>query len=190
MKTISNTIYPAFALFALACIAVLPKAHAVNPPPDGGYPGFNTAEGQNALFSRTTGTYNTAAGWFSLRALTGGAFNTAIGAATLLASTRPRVFKPSLTTPATAAITTWLLAIKRSLATQPAAGIQPRVIRRSIATQSATSTRPSVIKLFSVSHPSTPMETAPTRPSVSSRRLALQLAEATLPSEKLRCLVT
>jgi hypothetical protein len=28
---------------------------AVVPPPDGGYPNFNTAEGQNALFSLTTG---------------------------------------------------------------------------------------------------------------------------------------
>ena len=30
-------------------------ARAVTPEPDGGYPGFNTAEGDNALFSLTTG---------------------------------------------------------------------------------------------------------------------------------------
>jgi hypothetical protein len=33
----------------LACFALSPQARAVDPPPDGGYPGFNTAEGQNAL---------------------------------------------------------------------------------------------------------------------------------------------
>jgi hypothetical protein len=31
------------------------ETQAVLPPPDGGYPQFNTAEGQNALFSLTTG---------------------------------------------------------------------------------------------------------------------------------------
>ena len=41
--------------FTLAAFAVQPIAEAVVPPPDGGYPGFNTAEGQNALFSLTTG---------------------------------------------------------------------------------------------------------------------------------------
>ena len=38
-------------------IGLLPKAQALSPAPDGGYPGRNTAEGQNALFSLTTGTY-------------------------------------------------------------------------------------------------------------------------------------
>ena len=70
----------------LACFGLLPKADAVVPAPDGGYPGFNTAEGQNALFSLTTGQGNTAVGWLSLRALTQGSFNTAIGAGTLLAN--------------------------------------------------------------------------------------------------------
>ena len=36
---------------ALACFVMLPNAPAVIPPPDGGYPGGNTAEGQNALRS-------------------------------------------------------------------------------------------------------------------------------------------
>ena len=31
------------------------KSQAVSPPPDGGYSGNNTAEGQNALLSLTTG---------------------------------------------------------------------------------------------------------------------------------------
>jgi hypothetical protein len=45
---------------AFLCLGLLPKVEAVNPPPDGGYHGGNTAEGQDALFSLTTGTYNTA----------------------------------------------------------------------------------------------------------------------------------
>jgi trimeric autotransporter adhesin len=74
-------------LLVVACFALLPKSLAVNPPPDGGYPGGNTAEGQAALLSLTSGTFNTAAGFLSLRALTEGKFNTALGAGTLLANT-------------------------------------------------------------------------------------------------------
>jgi hypothetical protein len=59
-------------------------AKAVNPPPDGGYSGFNTAEGQNALFNLTTGVGNAAVGWFSLWSNTDGSYNTAMGAGTLL----------------------------------------------------------------------------------------------------------
>jgi hypothetical protein len=70
--------------FALLCLAFLPNAQAVNPPPDGGYPGFNTAEGQNALFSLTTGVANSAVGWYSLFSNTDGSFNTAVGAGALL----------------------------------------------------------------------------------------------------------
>jgi uncharacterized coiled-coil protein SlyX len=64
-----------------------PKAFGVVPAPDGGYPGGNTAEGQGALFSLTTGTYNTSVGFLSLRSNTEGNFNTAIGAGTLLLNT-------------------------------------------------------------------------------------------------------
>jgi hypothetical protein len=71
----------------VVCSVALPKADAVNPPPDGGYPGGNTAEGQNALFSLTGGTFNTAVGFFSLRSDIIGNFNTAVGAGTLLATT-------------------------------------------------------------------------------------------------------
>src|SRR6267142_6388403 len=64
-----------------------PKAFGVVPPPDGGYPNFNTAEGQKALFSLTTGAANTAVGWFSLFSNAGGSFNTATGAGALLFNT-------------------------------------------------------------------------------------------------------
>jgi hypothetical protein len=72
--------------FALLFIAFLPKVRALNPPPDGGYPGGNTAEGQDALFSLTSGTYNTAVGFFSLRTNIEGKFNTTVGAGALLAN--------------------------------------------------------------------------------------------------------
>ena len=74
-------------LLALACFAVSPAVQAVSPPPDGGYPGGNTAEGQNALFGLTTGGFNTAVGFLALESNTTGSFNTALGAGTLLANT-------------------------------------------------------------------------------------------------------
>src|SRR5437016_1919720 len=74
-------------LLALLCFGFLPRARAVSPAPDGGYPGGNTAEGQNALLSLTTGTYNTAVGFDSLLSLTTGKFCTAVGGATLLLNT-------------------------------------------------------------------------------------------------------
>ena len=39
----------------LVLLALSPTAHAVTPPPDGGYPNNNTAEGDNALLKLTTG---------------------------------------------------------------------------------------------------------------------------------------
>ena len=74
-------------LIGILCIGLLPRAQAVVPPPDGGYPGFNTAEGQNALFSLTTGSANTAVGWYSLFSNTEGSFDTATGAGSLLFNT-------------------------------------------------------------------------------------------------------
>ena len=71
----------------IVCFGLLPKAQAVIPAPDGGYPGGNTAEGENAFLSLTTGGFNTAVGFLSLRAITTGSFNTAIGAGTLLVNT-------------------------------------------------------------------------------------------------------
>src|SRR6266545_156416 len=73
--------------FLIGCFALSPKVQAVNPPPDGGYPEGNTAEGQAALFSLTTGVANTAVGWLSLNTVDTGKFNTAIGAATLIGNT-------------------------------------------------------------------------------------------------------
>src|SRR5438046_658611 len=52
---------------ALACFALPRAARAqLTPAPDGGYPGGNTAEGSDALFSTTTGTRNTAIGFQAL----------------------------------------------------------------------------------------------------------------------------
>jgi Chaperone of endosialidase len=84
MKKNTKIVIAVIELAALGAFALLPGAQAVSPPPDGGYPGFNTAEGQNALFSLTTGSANTAVGWFSLFSNTDGSFNTALGAGTLL----------------------------------------------------------------------------------------------------------
>jgi uncharacterized coiled-coil protein SlyX len=77
------SIPPVLITFALLCFALVQNTQAVSPPPDGGYPGGNTAEGQNALQSTTTGGYNAAVGYFSLFANTTGSFNTAVGAAAL-----------------------------------------------------------------------------------------------------------
>jgi endosialidase-like protein len=73
--------------FALGYFAFFPEMGAVLPQPDGGYPGNNTAEGQSALFSLTTGTFNTAVGSLSLKSDTTGGGNTAIGAGTLFRNT-------------------------------------------------------------------------------------------------------
>ena len=54
--------------FAGIYSALMPMVQAIVPPPDGGYPGNNTAEGQNALFSLTTGRFNTAVGSLALEA--------------------------------------------------------------------------------------------------------------------------
>src|SRR5262245_24386490 len=81
-----RTILPLLIAGVLACIGLLPKAQAVVPPPDGGYPGNNTAEGQDALLSLTSGVNNTAVGWFSLKSNRNGQLNTAVGAATLFSN--------------------------------------------------------------------------------------------------------
>jgi hypothetical protein len=74
---------------ALACFALspTPKAFGVTPPPDGGYPNNNTAEGFAALLSLTSGTDNTANGIDALERNTTGSFNTATGAGALVENT-------------------------------------------------------------------------------------------------------
>jgi hypothetical protein len=71
-------------ILSLVCGGLPPRSEAVNPPPDGGYPRFNTAEGTNALKNVSTGVGNAAVGWFSLFSDTDGSYNTAVGAGTLL----------------------------------------------------------------------------------------------------------
>jgi uncharacterized coiled-coil protein SlyX len=77
-----NNIFGAI-LATVACFALLPIAQAVVPPPDGGYPNFTTAEGDNALKSLTSGAANTAIGNFALFGVTTGNANTAVGAVAL-----------------------------------------------------------------------------------------------------------
>jgi hypothetical protein len=73
----------------IACFALfdVPNAFGVSPAPDGGYSGQNTAEGDFALFSLTTGFGNTANGYVALYSDTTGDYNTAIGHGALLANT-------------------------------------------------------------------------------------------------------
>jgi hypothetical protein len=74
-------------LLVLGCFALSPSARAVVPPPDGGYPNENTAEGKDALFRLTTGFGNTALGFNALNANTTGTLNTATGRNALLTNT-------------------------------------------------------------------------------------------------------
>src|SRR6266480_2105996 len=67
----------------LACLAFLPGARAISPPPDGCDPNFTTAEGCDALSSLTIGAGNTALGWRSLFLNTTGSFNTGVGGGAL-----------------------------------------------------------------------------------------------------------
>jgi uncharacterized coiled-coil protein SlyX len=72
----------------IAWFAFSPATQAqLSPPPDGGYPGNNTAEGTDALFSLTTGTNNTALGFDALYSNTTGDSNTATGSQALVSNT-------------------------------------------------------------------------------------------------------
>ena len=83
----NKTTAPLLIALALLGFPLSPTAQAVVPAPDGGYPGRNTAEGQKALFSLTTGTDNTAVGYLSLERLTTGGLNTGVGAWALTLNT-------------------------------------------------------------------------------------------------------
>jgi hypothetical protein len=105
----NTTMLPVLIALTLGCFWLSPTPRAVDPPPDGGYPNGTTAEGEDALFSLTTGDNNTAVGfhalfsnggvgagegqgggmhsdnntavgWIALQNNTGGRANTAIGA--------------------------------------------------------------------------------------------------------------
>jgi len=71
----------------LSCLAFTPIVRAVDPPPDGGYPNQNTAEGEDALLVLTSGFFNTAVGYRTLFSDTSGSLNTALGAQALLVNT-------------------------------------------------------------------------------------------------------
>ena len=80
-------IFRLFVAFTLMCSVVSPRTQAVSPPPDGGYPNGNTAEGGGALFRLTTGMNNTALGFRALSNDTVGSANTAVGGFALFENT-------------------------------------------------------------------------------------------------------
>ena len=77
------------SLLALACFGLSPAVRALlpPPPPDGGYPNQNTAEGNNALFHLNSGARNTAVGFKALYTNTTSSDNTAVGWQALLHNT-------------------------------------------------------------------------------------------------------
>lgn len=85
-KTTTRRFLIAIAL-ALGCFALSRTVLAVSPPPDGGYPSNNTAEGEDSLFGLTTGIRNTAIGFNALYSNIIGSDNTAIGASALYNNT-------------------------------------------------------------------------------------------------------
>jgi hypothetical protein len=80
MKTIN-------LIITFACFALCQALNAVSPPPDGGYPGNNTAEGTSALLFRTSGIDDTALGFQALYFTTTGNFNTGTGFRALFRNT-------------------------------------------------------------------------------------------------------
>ena len=88
IKTTTSIIHAVLCSVALVCFLPL-STHAVNPPPDGGYPGGNTAEGDNALLHVNTaiGINNTAVGANALRDNTTGQYNVAVGSSALASNT-------------------------------------------------------------------------------------------------------
>src|SRR5262249_43905787 len=71
----------------LVSLAVAPQTQAVSPAPDGGYPGFNTAEGDQSLFLLSGGLGNTGLGWRALFAGVTASFNTGVGGGALVLNT-------------------------------------------------------------------------------------------------------
>jgi endosialidase-like protein len=93
MKTTTNNMYPAFALFVLVCLALSPATDAQCPQICDSNQNTavgdsalisntgtnNTAIGFSALFNNTTGDINTANGSYALSSNTTGSGNTAMG---------------------------------------------------------------------------------------------------------------
>ena len=74
--------------FAIASFGLLPATQAVEPTaPDMALAGGNTADGQNALLSLSTGTFNSAFGFDAVLALSDASFDTGVGAGALLVDT-------------------------------------------------------------------------------------------------------
>ena len=74
-------------LLVLGLLALSRTARAVDPPPDGGYPFENTAEGDNALLNLNGGSNNTAIGFSALLNDGQGNSNTAVGHGALFSNT-------------------------------------------------------------------------------------------------------
>jgi hypothetical protein len=76
-------------LSALVCFALCQQVQSATdtPDPGGPLPVSNTADGQNALLSITTGIHNSAFGFDALLSNTDANFNTAVGSVALLSNT-------------------------------------------------------------------------------------------------------
>jgi len=114
-------------LIALTWFELSPAAQALlpSPPPDGGYPSLNTAEGENALFKLTAGMLNTAR--VTVRSLEIRPTSQTQSAD----PTRPPVLKHSFST--TQAQRTRPMVLKRSVITRLPFSTRQWVIRRSLA---------------------------------------------------------
>src|SRR6516165_12685003 len=77
MKTTTNILYPAFPLFAFACFALAPQVRGVCQ--DACLTNQNTVQGDDVLFSLTTGFGDTAIGFQALYSNTSGHGNNAVG---------------------------------------------------------------------------------------------------------------
>jgi hypothetical protein len=85
MKSTIQIILIAMALLSVEVAGT--KIYAIAPPPGGGYPGGNTAAGQQAFLFLTSGLYNTAVGFLAQAGNATASFNTAVGAGALLSNT-------------------------------------------------------------------------------------------------------
>src|SRR6266480_5100954 len=134
------------------CFALSPRAQAVVPAPDGGYPGQNTAEGTQALFSLTTGIFNTADGFHALFHETNGSSNVAVGSQALFSdvggnnNTAVGDHALFLNEGGQLGSDNTAIGLTRSVTTKPAAPTRPPVFTHSSVTPPASSTQPLVIK--------------------------------------------